>query len=29
MVTESQESSAKYLYVMRRWLPLHLTIKGA
>ncbi len=29
MVTESIENSAKFLYVLRRWLPLHLAIRGA
>ena len=28
VVTESQESSAKFLYVLKRWLPLHLAIRG-
>ena len=28
VVTESQENSAKFLYVLRRWLPLTLFIRG-
>ena len=28
VVTESQENSAKFLYVLRRWLPLNLFIRG-